>query len=282
MRGVSRVKFEGLPRIDLTQPYGIFSAALVMIFHFSDSLFKEIDQGLTTLYGEHWQKRLQQESLLVKDFNRRDPQAVLKEIARNGNSQFRLPLNAKIPVSNRGNFYNGVDDLLGERNAWVHRQIEDNFLELFDLAKTTHKLLEICGVFYNYPQWVDELKNQSDEAVNITNSENTEIRMEATMPINLDEKNDFEFQVGDPVPTRFLSHSYLVGEDGEIYDRNSNAKLSVFNPKSQSTLGVLTKELRAGSRLRITQEGYLCSFFDDHWGYLTKISPTDWFPNHLR
>ena len=78
------MKESNLPRIALDEPYGIFSAALVIILHFCDSLFRQIDVGLSELYGDNWQYKLREEDVLPKEFNARDPQAILKELARNG------------------------------------------------------------------------------------------------------------------------------------------------------------------------------------------------------
>lgn len=275
-----------LPKIDLHKPYGIFSVGIVIIFHFGDLLFAEIDKGLTNLYGDQWQIKMQKDEILTKNFNFRDPQAVLKEVARNGSSQFRFPLNLKIAQNRRGIFYDGLDDLLGERNAWIHRQIQENISELNDLALSTSHLLELCQVDFDYSQWVKYLAHTAEEGPPLIDEFNTKvIREEKGTDMNeltIETQNVSELRIGDPVTTRFLSHSYVIGEGGDVLDRNTNQKLSEFNPQFQSSLGVLTKNLKVGSRLRVTQEGYLCSFFEDHWGYLTQISGTEWFPNHLR
>ena len=276
-----------LPRISLERPYGILSAAFVLISHFSDSLYCEIDIGLRKLYGEHWMKKFQNEDLLTHEFNSRDPQSILKELARNGSSQFRLPLNSRIERENLSRFYDGLDDLLGERNAWVHRQLSEDFTELEDLAKTASALSEMCSLDFDYLLWLSELRTvkkitsiqapeyESKFAVNTA----TEEIGEST---KMQKNQEVQLSLGDAVTARFLTHSYVVGVGGDVIDRATGVQLSQFNSGYQKKLDTLISNLKTGSRLRITAEAQLCSFFDDHWGFLADISPEEWFPNHLK
>jgi len=282
------MKESNLPRIALDEPYGIFSAALVIILHFCDSLFRQIDVGLSELYGDNWQYKLREEDVLPKEFNARDPQAILKELARNGYSQFRIPLNPCIPRERLSFFYNGLDDLLGERNAWVHRQLAENLSELKDLARTTSNLLATCSIDFNYLNWLNDLTTTEEKENHVTNAISEgdtsdfflENDQEKSTIMGKDHEKDI--QIGAPVSSRFLTHSYVLGENGDISDRNTGVKLSELNSNYQKTLQGLFSNLRVGSRLRLTQEGQLCSFLEDHWGYLTKINAAEWFPNHLK
>ena len=277
-----------LPRITLDKPYGVFSAAMVIILHFCDTLLNQIESGLFELYGENWKRKLEDDDLLPKEFNFRDPQAVLKELARNGASQLRFPLNSRIQREKLAFFYDGLDDLLGERNAWVHRQLAENLAELTDLAKTTSNLLMNCKLDFDYLTWIDELMTtEVDNKLTIdliSQTSNSIVHDDSeieTSP-NMENDQESEMQIGAPVSSRFLAHSYVVEINGDVSDRNTGIKLSEFNSNYQSTLKVLLSNLKVGSRLRLTQEGQLCSFFEDQWGFLTKINPTEWFPNHLK
>jgi len=277
-----------LPRVELHKPYGIFSAALVIISHFSDYVFGQINLGLTELYGVNWKKKLQDEELLPREFNHRDPQAILKELARNGSSQLRFPLNGKISRHKLSYFYDGLDDLLGERNAWVHRQLDESLPELKDLANTTSELLSACSLEFNYNQWIEgllamesgaEIQLDSLRLISTTGfSKNPSEEVTSTFPENVDS----EIQIGAPVSSRFMTHSYVVESNGDVSDRNTGVKLSEFNSVYQIILQSMLSELKVGSRLRLTQDGHLCSFFEDHWGYLATITPSEWFPNHLK
>jgi len=278
---------KNLPKISLDSTYGILSAAFVLISHFVDLVFGEIDIGLRKLYGENWMKILQNDSLLSIDFNSRDPQSILKELARNGSSQFRLPLNSRIERKNLGHFYDGLDDLLGERNAWVHRQLSEDISELKDLANTAEALLEMCSLKFGYQLWIaDLLTGQQLSAVpdteNQLNFAATGSPKENGGSIQMQENQKMQMAIGDPVTARFLTHSYVVGDSGDVIDRATGVRLSQFNSQYQKKLIMLISNLKIGSRLRLTTEAQLCSFFEDHWGFLTDISPEDWFPNHLK
>ena len=276
-----------LPKISLAEPYGVLSAALVIICHFSDTLLSAVNMGLTDLYGHHWQRKLQNDGLLPNDFNSRDPQAVLKELARNGSSQFRLPLNTQISRENLLFFYNGLDDLLGERNAWVHRQLSESIDELQDLATTSTNLLKVCKKEFNYSDWILELLHTMKSSEEISPEVKAEENVVSTK-VNEGEESKLEqvqrvkLSIGDAVTARFLTHSYVVGENGDVLDRVTGVRLSQFNSDYQKSLKETLMNLKLGSRLRLTSEGQLCSFFEDHWGYLAEISATEWFPNHLK
>ena len=279
---------QNLPKISLDQSYGVFSAALVIVSHFSDTLVTRIELELSKLYGENWKSKLQDDGLLPIDFNVRDPQAILKELARNGSSQFRIALNKQIPREKLLFFYNGLDDLLGERNAWVHRQLAENVIELKDLAKTTTALLAQCALDFDYSAWIEDLITPTAHLESQVDTSSAEI-----MAANSDKKftqegqkmennEEIEPQIGSPISSRFLAHSYVVETNGDVADRNTGVKISEFNSSYQLKLQIAMAGLKVGSRLRITQEGQLCSFFEDHWGYLIKIDPLEWFPNHLK
>lgn len=277
-----------LPQISLDQPYGIFSAALVILSHFSDSLVAKIDNDLSKLYGDNWKRKFQEDGLLPVEFNVRDPQAVLKELARNGSSQLRIPLNSEIPREKLLFFYNGLDDLLGERNAWVHRQLAENMAELKDLATTTSKLLTQCSLDFDYIVWLEKLSTTNAQSSPAISSNSVDMVSLSTEKEILEEgqimksNEEEEPQIGSPISSRFLAHSYVVETNGDVSDRNTGVKVSEFNSSYQLLLQIALTNLKVGSRLRITQEGQLCSFFEDHWGFLIKIDPKEWFPNHLK
>ncbi len=276
-----------LPRISLIEPYGVLSAAMIIICHFSDTLLAAIDKGLEALYGDNWQRKLQNDGLLATDFNSRDPQAILKELARNGSSNFRLPLNTHISREDLSYFYNGLDDLLGERNAWVHRQLSESVDELQDLAKTSTELLHACQLDFNYTDWIQQLLVTVESTTVQLPFERIEVIAESPHvnleeEFKLDQAQRISLAMGDAVTARFFTHSYVVGENGDIVDRVTGVRLSQFNSGYQKQLGEFLVNLKIGSRLRLTSDGQLCSFFEDHWGYLTEISATEWFPNHLK
>jgi hypothetical protein len=68
MFGLFEMSDFNLPRVELHKPYGVFSAALVVISHFSDSLYSQISNGMTELYGANWKKKLKDDEILPKEF----------------------------------------------------------------------------------------------------------------------------------------------------------------------------------------------------------------------
>jgi hypothetical protein len=70
--------------------------------------------------------------------------------------------------------------------------------------------------------------------------------------------------------------------NGEIKDRASEELLSNVNPAAAEKLGTLLIARKPnGGRVRITEDGILCAFFGEKWGYLAQVKPEEWFPNHL-
>ena len=89
-------------------------------------------------------------------------------------------------------------------------------------------------------------------------------------------------QIGEIVNERLLSHSYVLHLNGEIRDRVSEELLSIANPTAAQKFGpLLIARKPNGGRVRITEDGILCAFFGEKWGYLAQFKPEDWFPNHL-
>jgi hypothetical protein len=89
-------------------------------------------------------------------------------------------------------------------------------------------------------------------------------------------------QIGDEVKERLLSHSYVLHVNGDIRDRASEELLIDVNPTSAQSLGAfLISRKPAGGRIRITEDGTLCAFFGEKWGYLARVKSQDWFPSHL-
>ena len=273
------MQINNLPKIDSSSNYGVFASAQVLIAHFTDLLVDQISRIFVELYGENWQLQMFGGESDFAEFNLRDPQVILKDLARNGASQLRFALNKLIEQSERKVFYDGIDDLLGERNAWVHRQLNESIEDLRELAGFTDDLLLLLKSNKIYTDWIE--KNSSHVQFQNSNGADIDEMVERSDKLLSTIKREEDMKLGQPVSERFLSHTYLVGDLGEVIDRNSSVKLSSINSRLATELTVLTKSLRQGSRLRITESGQLCSFFDDHWGFLAQIDSAEWFPNHL-
>jgi hypothetical protein len=136
--------------------------------------------------------------------------------------------------------------------------------------------------------WIEELSTSKEQIESVSSTDSVEMVpsiekvevLEERFEMNNNEEENLT--IGSPISSRFLAHSYVLEVNGDVSDRNTGVRISEFNSKYQTLIKGALSDLKVGSRLRITQEGQLCSFFEDHWGFLTKIDPTEWFPNHLK
>jgi len=273
----------------------------------ANDLADYIDKEMSRKQGVQWLATLKETNYAYRDFNLKDPAALLKDLARNGSSQIRQALNSRIERGFLKNYYDDINVLLGERNVWIHRQVQETTAELLDLVTTIVRVATPLGL-----ELLNECTAVKDsilkpieavipEAINADKSEpevqeievhSTDLREEnqikpiQEIQITLSEiveisAND-SFEVGDAVTDRLLSHSYILHLNGEIRNRATDEVLSEINPQSAEKLGALLIARKpSGGRLRMTEEGYLCAFFGDKWGYLATVSDTDWFPEHL-
>jgi hypothetical protein len=287
--------------------------ANVLFVHFANDLAGFINSFMTAKFGVAWLQDLRVSENEYKNFNPKDPAALLKDLARNGGSKLRPALNSKIERGFLKNYYEDLDDLLGERNAWLHRQVQETKSELLDLIATLLRVGKPLNL-----KIVDDCMELRDLILNpsplVPVESTTTITEEATQPLEVkipdeeieipEEKtremvveensapapqtepvlllNGEKHQIGEIVNERLLSHSYVLHLNGEIKDRASEELLSKVNPAAAEKLGALLITRKPnGGRVRITEEGILCAFFGEKWGYLAQVKPEEWFPNHL-
>ena len=91
--------------------------ANILFVHFANDLGAFIDKFMTTKHGVAWLQDLRVSDSNYKNFNPKDPAALLKDLARYGGSKLRPALNSKIERGFLKGYYEDLDDLLGERNA---------------------------------------------------------------------------------------------------------------------------------------------------------------------
>jgi hypothetical protein len=91
-----------------------------------------------------------------------------------------------------------------------------------------------------------------------------------------------ELGIGDLVEEKFLDFSYVLHLSGDIRNRKTNELLSDLNPESAIKVGTLLIARKpSGGRLRVTEDGKVGAYFEDHWGYIATVTPEQWFPEHL-
>jgi hypothetical protein len=273
----------------------------------ANDLSEYIDKEMTQKHGIQWLATLKETNYSYRDFNLKDPAALLKDLARNGSSQIRQVLNSRIERGFLKNYYDDINVLLGERNVWIHRQVQETTAELLDLVTTIVRvatplnleLITECTAVKNSilkpteepPLLTPEVASPLvEDPISVISSKPVVSLIEEVPPLDIQislreiveiSAND-SFEVGDAVTDRLLSHSYVLHLNGEIRNRATDEVLTEANPQSAEKLGALLIARKpSGGRMRITEEGYLCAFFGDKWGYLATVDASEWFPDHL-
>lgn len=268
--------------IDPENKYSIYASAFGIMAIFADSLLEIIDAKLSQLFGPDWQAKLVQDQFLDQDQNLRDVHALLKELARNGMSQLRMPFNERIPKKElRGTFYDELDNLLAERNAWVHRKVEESKKELIGLVELIKVISEMIEL--STSKACEELITQLKQEAKTTQTVLPIDQEKSSEPVNVAVPLATEhiWKIGEAISFQFTSHSYSISGDLDVLDRVSGQPLSKVAPKTLERLKPSLKSLRPGARLRLTPEGVLSAFFSEHWGYLDTVTKDEWFANHL-
>jgi hypothetical protein len=268
-------------------PIEIAMSASNLLLLFGDDFSDMLDQRMAELVGETWLSELGMANEKYRNFNIKDMSSLLKDVVRNGQSALRMPLFKGIEDKKKGELLNSLDDILGERNAWIHRQVDSSKQELIELAKTIDSVAKIidlkvkneCSHFLNWEESIDiKVESKSNyvsiDQVQVQKSEVTADPMLA----NLSDRT-----VGDPITERLLTHSYVLRTTGIIEDRATGKTLESVAPLVSISIGrELLLRKPGGGRIRITAEGLLCAFINDQWSYLAQVSADKWFPGHVQ
>ena len=184
-------------------------------------------------------------------------------------------------------FFNRLQIVLDDRNDWIHHNsiftrenLKTLILNIYPIGeKLKLSLVTECDFLLSKLDGVEaDLPQIEDPIVASTRSKSdSEWTSEIRQVVSESER-----AVGELIEEKFLEFSYVLHLTGEIRNRKNNQLLSEVNPDLAASLGsVLTARKPAGGRLRVTSSGILAAYFEDHWGYLAKVSPDQWFPNHL-
>ena len=294
--------------------------ANALFVHFANDLSSFINSFMAAKHGPAWLQNLKVEDVTYRNFNPKDPAALLKDLAKYGGSKLRPALFSKIERGFIKEYLEDLDDLLGERNAWLHRQVQETEAELLDLVTTLLRvgnplslpIVEDCLAIQSsilepspeVPSVAPIVTAIEPPAEEPTLEPQEESKVEPSVPPMIEPKpatkkvvseaeaisvseiiqiaGEETSYIGDEVKERLLSHSYVLHLNGDIRDRASDELLGDLNPASAQSLGAfLISRKPSGGRIRITEDGTLCAFFEEKWGYLAKVKPEDWFPDHL-
>jgi hypothetical protein len=97
--------------------------ANIFFWHFANDLGAFINNFMTEKNGPTWFQDLRANNAQYRNFNLKDPAALLKDLCRNGSSQLRQAIHSKVERGFQKEFYDDLEGLLGERNAWYHRNL---------------------------------------------------------------------------------------------------------------------------------------------------------------
>lgn len=273
---------------DLDQEGQIHQTGIGLINLLSTDLFGVINLNLEQTDGIDWLTKYRKTSLVYQNYNFNDPSNLLKELLRVSTSPLRKPIKEKVAQKEILPFFNRLQIILDDRNDWVHHNstftrenLKTLILNIYPITeKLGLQMVEECdfllskldGIEPDVPQLEDPIV-----ASTISTSEPELVR-------GIQEKiSTSDLEVGSLIEGKFLEYSYVLHLNGEIRDRKTNELLSELKPGAPTTIGTLMIERKpSGGRLRISSDGVVAAYFDDHWGYLAAVTPEQWFPNHLK
>ena len=274
-----------IPNLD--QEEQIHQTGIGLINLLGVDLFNSINLELEAVEGVDWLTKYRKSSLVYLNYNFNDPSNLLKELLRVSSSPLRNPIRKVISPKEIVAFFNRLQVILEDRNDWIHHNsiftsenLKTLVLNIYPVGeKLGLSLVAECDFLLSKLDGVEaDLPQIEDPIVASTNSESdSEWTPEVQKVVSESER-----AVGELVEDKFLEFSYVLHLTGDIRNRKNNQLLSEANPGSAASLGtVLIARKPAGGRLRVTSDGILAAYFEDHWGYLAKVSPDQWFPDHL-
>jgi len=273
------------PNLEMKEQIHQTGVALINLF--AGDLFQFIDESLKKTDGRNWLTNYRKTRLEYANYNFADPGNLLKEIIRFYSSPLRKPLRLVVPQREALSFYNRLEVLLEDRNDWVHHNVvaekdtlKTLILNLFPIClRLDLPLKSECDVLLARLDGVEPEVPQADPPIftssKIDISDQALKEFAAAIPEN-------EREVGDLIEQELLKYSYTLHLSGEIRDRKTDQLLSSFHPEIAGTLGALMIARKTnGGRLRITADGTIAAYFEEHWGYLASVKANQWFPGHL-
>jgi hypothetical protein len=272
---------------DLEQESQIHHTGIGLINLLGTDLFGILNNKLEESEGADWLTKYRKSSLVYLNYNFNDPSNLLKELLRVSASPLRIPIRGAIDQKDLVPFFARLQIILDDRNDWVHHNstfskesLKTLILNIYPVAeKFSLSLLNECDFFLPILDGIEPEIPQVDDviAADSGNSEDSDWvkKIQEVIPEN-------EPAVGELVESKFLAFSYVLHLTGEIRNRKNDQLLSEIRPEVSQNLGALLIARKpAGGRLRITSEGTIVAYFDDHWGYLASVKVEQWFPDHL-
>jgi hypothetical protein len=272
---------------DLQHEEQVHQTGIALINLFGADLFKFIDSELEKSDGKDWLTTYRKSNLVYANYNFVDPSNLLKELLRVSTSPLRKPIRRIIDNRDSVSFFNRLKVILDDRNDWVHHNSKFSNEQLKTLILNIYPISDKIGLMVKSE--CDFLLSKLDGVVpDIVQIENpivpeTESKAESKLIKAIQDiiPND-ERPIGEMIESEFTEFSYVLHLTGEVRNRRDNVLLSELNPDMAESIGALLIARKpSGGRLRLTREGVIAAYFEDHWGYLATVLPEQWFPDHL-
>ena len=272
---------------NLSEEEQIHQTGIGIINLFGIDLFKFLSFKLNSTNGENWLTTYRKSSLIYQNYNFNDPSNLLKELLRVSSSPLRRPIKDVIPQKDLLAFFNRLQIILDDRNDWVHHNsifsqenLKTLILNIYPIARELQ--LEMTNELDFMLAKLDGIEPDVPQIDNPIVPE--------TIPNPVDDNkggiqsivSNTELEIGTLVEDIFLDFSYVLHLNGEIRNRKTDELLSELNPSIAETIGmIMIARKPSGGRLRVTSSGVVAAYFEDHWGYLVKVKPEQWFPGHV-
>lgn len=272
---------------NLEQEGQIHQTGIGLINLLGIDLFEYVNKNLEIADGLDWLTKYRKTNLVYHNYNFNDPSNLLKELLRVSNSPLRKPIKDEIDQREIVAFFNRLQVILDDRNDWVHHNstfsrenLKTLILNIYPVAqKLGLFMIEECDFLLTKLDGIEpDVPQVEDPIVASTRSPSEPEFIKGIQ--DFISKSDLE--VGELIEGKFLDFSYVLHLTGEIRNRKSNELLSELKPDVAATIGTLMIARKpSGGRLRITSDGIVAAYFEDHWGYIATVTPEQWFPDHL-
>ncbi len=272
---------------DLGQEGQIHQTGIGLINLLGIDLFNSVNQSLEISDGLDWLTKYRKTNLVYINYNFNDPSNLLKELLRVSTSPLRKPIKERVNPKEIVAFFNRLQIILDDRNDWVHHNsdftrenLKTLILNIYPISqKLALKMIEECDFLLSKLDGIEPDVPQVDDPIVASTVSTAEPELVKGIQEIISKSG---LEVGELIEAKFLDHSYVLHLTGEIRNRKSNELLSELRPDFAATIGTLMIARKpSGGRLRITSDGIVAAYFEDHWGYIATVTPEQWFPDHL-
>jgi len=272
---------------DLKQEEQVHQTGIALINLLGMDFFKFVNSELEKTDGKDWLTTYRKSNLVYANYNFIDPSNLLKELLRVSTSPLRKPIKDSVSAKDSVAFFNRLQIVLDDRNDWVHHNskfssehLKTLILNIYPLCnKLNLELKRECDFLLSKLDGVVPDISQVEDPVVAESESKTPSKLVESLQ-NLIAKD--EVSVGDLIESDFLDFSYVLHLTGQIRNRKTEELLSDLNPKNADSIGALLISRKPnGGRLRLTRNGIIAAYFEDHWGYIATVTPEQWFPDHL-